>query len=389
MTDDQPSVARIEALLEEQAALRRVATLAAGDPEPRHLFDRVCEEVGHLLEVESTDMVRFDGEGSATVVAAWAAEGGVLFPAGVTIPVAGETVTAKLCRSCRPERVDDYSKVAGEVAAMLREKGILSVVGVPITVTGRLWGAVMASSSRTHAFGPETEHRLADFAELVTAALANADAREQLAASRARLVQAGYEERRRLGRDLHDGAQQELVGAAMSLRLAEDRLPDAPDEARELVAAAREQLQAGLGDLRELAAGIHPAVLADRGLSDALNALAARSPVAVELGEVPRRRLPDSVETTAYFVVAEALTNAAKHARCDVVEVGVRVENGSAVVEVHDDGVGGADLSAGSGLRGLADRVSALGGGLEIESPDGAGTTIRARMAVAAGNPRA
>jgi signal transduction histidine kinase len=388
MTQDQASVARIEALLEEQAALRRVATLAAGGPEPRRLFDRVCEEVGHLLEVESTDMVRFDGEGGATVVAAWAAEGGVSFPVGVSIPVDGETVTAKVCRSCRPERVDDYTAVTGELAAKLREAGILSVVGAPITVTGRLWGAVMASSSRPHAFGPDTERRLADFAELVTASLANADAREQLAASRARIVEAGYQERRRLGRDLHDGAQQELVGAAMSLRLAEDELPQAPDEARDMVRVAREQLRAGLSDLRELAAGIHPGVLADRGLPAALAALATRSPVPVELGDVPPHRLPASVETTAYFVVAEALTNAAKHARCEGVEVGVRVEDGSAVVEVRDDGVGGAHLSAGSGLRGLADRVSALGGGLEVESPEGAGTTIRARMAMGAGKLR-
>jgi signal transduction histidine kinase len=240
----------------------------------------------------------------------------------------------------------------------------------------------VASSGRPHAFPEGAEIRLADFAELVTAALANVDAREQLAASRARIVEAGYEERRRLGRDLHDGAQQELVGAVISLRLAQRRWGQAPDEARELVEEALAHMESGIRDLRELAAGIHPSVLTDRGLGAALEALADRSPIPVELGEVPPQRLPAPVETSAYFVVAEALTNAAKHASCSHVNVGVRVENGFATVEVRDDGVGGADSSAGSGLRGLADRVSALGGGLEMESPAGEGTTVRARIAL-------
>jgi signal transduction histidine kinase len=379
-------VAQVEALLEEQAALRRVATLAAADPDAQRLFDRVVEELGHLLDVESTDMVRFDGERSATVVATWSATWEDWFPVGVSIPVDGETVTGMIHRSCLPERVDDYTHVKGELAARLREAGIMSVVGAPITVAGRLWGAVMASSSKAGSFPVDTEHRLADFAELVTAALANVDAREQLAASRARIVEAGYEERRRLGRDLHDGAQQELVGAAMSLRLAQDKLDGDPAEARELVGAALDQVRAGIGDLRELAAGIHPSVLTDRGLPTALNALATRAPMPVEVGDVPPRRLPPSVETTAYFVVAEALTNAAKHADCGLVEIGVRVEDGSAVVEVRDDGAGGAELDGGSGLRGLSDRVSAFGGGLEVESPAGGGTTVRARIALGAGN---
>jgi signal transduction histidine kinase len=141
-------------------------------------------------------------------------------------------------------------------------------------------------------------------------------------------------------------------------------------------------MQSGIRDLRELAAGIHPSVLTDRGLSAALEGLATRSPVPVQILQVPPGRLPDQVETSAYFVVAEALTNAAKHARCSHVQVGVHVENGSAIVEVHDDGVGGAKPWSGSGLRGLADRVSALGGRLEIESPAGEGTTVRARIAL-------
>jgi signal transduction histidine kinase len=376
------SVERLEALLAEQLALRRVATLVAADPDPRKLFNTVCEELGGVLGVDSTDMVRYDDEQTATVVGTWAASGAPTFPVGTSIPVEGETVTAKIYRSGRPERVDDYTALGGELAERLRAAGIRSVVGAPINVAGRLWGATMAVGAEPYAFPRGTEQRIAEFAELVTAALANVDAREQLAASRARLVEAGYEERRRLERDLHDGAQQEFVGAALSLRLAREKWSDAPGEALTLVDSALGQLQQGLRDLRELAAGIHPSVLSDRGLGAAVHTLAARSAVPVELGPLPENRLPPAVETTAYFVVAEALTNAAKHARCDRAEVGVSVEDGWVVVDVRDDGVGGADPSTGSGLSGLADRVSALGGRLDIESPPGKGTLIRARIAL-------
>jgi signal transduction histidine kinase len=384
MTRDQPSVAQLEALLGEQAALRRVATLVASDPHPGRLFEGVCEEVGRVLGVESANIVRFEDDGTQTVVGAWAASAAPWFPPGEKVPLDGETVSGKLRRSGRPERVDEYAGVRGELVKRLHAVGIKSAVGAPVKVAGRIWGGIIASSGRPHAFPEGAEIRLAEFAELVTAALANVDAREQLAASRARIVEAGYEERRRLGRDLHDGAQQELVGAVMSLKLAQRRWGQAPDEALDLVEEALEHMQSGIRDLRELAAGIHPSVLTDRGLGAALEGLATRSAVPVQIGQVPQGRLPAPVETSAYFVVAEALTNAAKHARCGQVHVGVRVDNGSATVEVHDDGVGGADPSGGSGLRGLADRVSALGGRLEIESPAGEGTTVRARIALSA-----
>jgi signal transduction histidine kinase len=380
MTSPEPSLARLEGLLAEQAALRRVATLVAGDLDATRLFNGVCEEVGRVLGVESANIARFEDDRTQTVVGAWGASGAPHFPVAERVPLDGETVTGKLHRSGRPERVDDYSGVRGELVKLLRDEGIESAVGAPIIVAGKTWGAIVVSRGRPRAFPEGTEHRLADFAELVTAALANVDAREQLAASRARIVQAGYEERRRLGRDLHDGAQQELVGAVMSLKLAQRRLARAPAEAGELLEEALEQMETGIRELRELAAGIHPSILTDRGLRAALEALAGRSPMPVELMEVPPQRLPAPVETSAYFVVAEALTNAAKHARCSHVRVGVRVEEGAVTVEVRDDGVGGANPSAGSGLRGLADRVSALGGGLEIESPAGEGTTVIARL---------
>jgi signal transduction histidine kinase len=377
--DDEPT--RLRALLAEQAALRRVATMVAGSTPAPALIGRVCEELGGLLAVKSTDMIRYESERFATVVGSWAASGTPSFPVGERIPVDGETVTAKLYRSGRPERVDDYAGVAGEFAARLREFGMRSVVGAPIHVAGRLWGAIMVTSELPHAVPAGTEDRISNFAELVTAALANADAREQLAASRVRIVEAADAARRRIERDLHDGAQQRLVSIALSLRLLESQLEPDSAASREL-AAVRAELDAALAELRELARGIHPSILTDRGLEAALAALAARSTVPVELDLDSCGKLASSVQTTAYFVVAEALTNASKHAHSDRIEVRVAVGEGRVTVEVRDDGTGGVDPARGSGLTGLADRVSALGGTLEIDSPVGAGTTIRARIPV-------
>ena len=258
-------------------------------------------------------------------------------------------------------------------------------MGAPIHVSGRLWGAVMATSELPSAFPAGTEERISSFAELVTAALANADAREQLAASRARIVEAADAARRRIERDLHDGAQQRLVTMALSLRLLESSLEPDSAASRELT-VVRAELDAALKELRELARGI-PDILTDHGLEPALASLAARSTVPVELDLDSCGMLPLTVQTTAYFVVAEALTNTAKHAQSDRAEVRIAVGDDHATVEVRDHGGGGVDPARGSGLRGLADRVSALGGTLDIHSPLGAGTTIRARIPVVAKRP--
>jgi len=379
-TDD--TLTRLQALVAEQTALRRVATMVAGGSPAPALFAGVCAELGELLAVKSTDMVRYDSEHFATVVGSWTGDDTPAFPVGSRIPVEGETVTAKLYRTGRPARVDDYHLVvASELAARLREFGFRSVVGAPIHVAGRLWGGVMVSSEQPHAFPAGTEERLGSFAELVTAALADVDAREQLAASRARIVEAADAARRRIERDLHDGAQQRLVALALHLRRIESHLEPNSAATHEL-AVARAELNAALAELRELARGIHPSILTDRGLEAALAAVAGRSPVPVELDLAGGDTLPLTVQTTAYFVVVEALTNAAKHAGPDRIEVRVELDDDAALLEVRDDGGGGADLARGSGLRGLADRVSALGGTLEIESPPGAGTTLRARIPV-------
>jgi signal transduction histidine kinase len=205
---------------------------------------------------------------------------------------------------------------------------------------------------------------------------------EELRRSRARIVEAAFAERRRLERNLHDGAQQRLVALSLSLRLAHRQIRKAPEQAEALVAAAQEELTRALQELRELARGIHPAVLSDRGLQAAVEALAVRSPLPVRVVEVPGERLPEPVEAAVYFVIAEALTNVAKYADATEATVSVRRRNGHAVVEVSDDGVGGADPDLGSGLRGLADRVGALDGSLSLDSPPGTGTTLTAEIPV-------
>ena len=373
------NLTRLEALLAEQAALRRVATMVAGDTPAPALFGRVCEELGELLAVKSTDMIRFEDESFATVVGSWTGNDTPSFPVGERIPVEGESVTAKLYQSGRPERVDDYDDVESELAERIREFGIHSVVGAPsmwpVACGARSW---CRASSRTRsrrgprrgsAASPSWSPRRSP----------NVDAREQLAASRARIVEAADAARRRIERDLHDGAQQRLVSLALSLQRLESSLEPNSAATHEL-AVARAELDAALEELRELARGIHPSILTDRGLEAALAAVAGRSTVPVELDLDGCRELPLSVQTTAYFVVVEALTNASKHAHSDRIEVRVAVGEETAMVEVRDDGSGGVDPAQGSGLSGLADRVSALGGTLEVDSPVGAGTTIRARI---------
>jgi len=382
MTEDVASVARLEALLQEQAALRRVATLVARDVPPAAVFQAVCEEVGCVLGVTTTNLIRYEDSGTATVVGAWAEQGGPVFPLAADLPMDGDTVAPRIRRSGRTVRVDDYSGLGDELAGRLRDVGIQCAVGAPIIVAGRLWGAVIAAAARPYNLPANAEMRISSFAQLITDALANTDAREQLAASRARILKAGDEERRRLGRDLHDGAQQQLVSVVIDLQLAQKRWERDPERARRLVDDALEHAQAAIGDLRELAAGIHPSVLTDRGLPAAIETLAGRSPVPVEIDAELEDRLPSSIETTAYFVVAEALTNIGKYACATRASVGVRVVDEAVEIEVLDDGIGGADASLGSGLRGLADRVSALQGALQVSSPPGRGTRVHARISL-------
>jgi signal transduction histidine kinase len=260
---------------------------------------------------------------------------------------------------------------------------VSSGVAAPIVVSGRLWGATAISNrGDLGRFPPGVEERLEKFTSLVAVALANAEAREQLTASRARIVQAGDAERRRLERNLHDGAQQRLVSLKLRLRIAESRLAEDPAAAAELIAEASDELALGLEELRELARGIHPAILTDHGLMPALEAVATRATLPVEVTGLRPERLSEPVEAAAFYVVSEALANVAKYASVNCARVDLARDDGVLVVEVSDDGVGGADADNGTGLRGLSDRVEALGGRLRVSSERGRGTTVRAELPV-------
>lgn len=380
--DQDATAANLEALRQEQDALRRVATLVASDAEPQGVFACVCEAVGSVLGIDSTNLTRFEDDRTQTVLAGWSLDGAPVFPVRGGVPLDGDAAVPKVSRSGRPERVDDYADVDGELAKLIRGAGIASAVAVPIRVAGELWGAIVACGRRPYAFPRDTEKRIAGFAELVAGVVANADARQQLAASRARIVEAMDSERRRLERNLHDGAQQRLVALALVLKEVDGSLDGDVPGARRSLAEARGELTLAIDELRELARGIHPAILSRRGLGPALEALVARAPTPVEVEALPNDRLPEPVEAAAYYLVAEGLTNVAKHAPAAAVTVRVTSADHQVEIEVSDAGSGGADVAGGSGLRGLADRFEALGGHLSVTSPPGAGTCLLGRIPV-------
>jgi signal transduction histidine kinase len=367
------------ALADEQAALRRVATLVAGEASPSRVFEQVTEEVGRLLGLPGVSIMQYDGARTATVVGAWSEDRKPRFPVGASLDLDGDTVVANVLRTGTAQRVDRYEKTRGTLAETVRSFGYRGAVAAPVTVGGRLWGVLAAATSEDSL--PEgLAQRLCDFADLVAQALANADAYEKLAASRARLVEVGDAERRRLERNLHDGAQQRFVSVSLVLNVVAARLETDPPAAREILAQAQEELARGLADLRELARGIHPVVLTEQGLGPALAALLTRAPVPVEITELPEGRLPANVEAAAYYVVAEAITNVGKYAAASGATVSISRSAGTATVSVADDGIGGADPAGGSGLRGLAARVEALNGHLDVDSAPGRGTRIRAQI---------
>jgi signal transduction histidine kinase len=371
------SVLGLEALALEQAALRRVATLVAREPAPQEVFDCVCEEVGRVLGVEGVNLTRFEADGTQTVLAGWSTGRGPTFPLGSGFPLDGvDGVVPRVRRSSKPERIDDYTHRHGPLIDRIRAAGIASAAAAPIVVAGRVWGAIVATTGTPHGLPERTEERLLSFADLVANAIANADARQQLAASLARIVEATDAERRRLERNLHDGAQQRLVSLALMLGEVGAQLDSDPAAARRALETAREQLTLAVDELRELARGIHPAILTDRGLRAALEALTRRAPITVRLEQLPSSRLPEPIEAAAYYLVAEAVTNAARHADADEVTVRIARTSDSLRIEVADGGVGGAALENGSGLRGLADRLEALGGRLQLSSPHGGGTVV-------------
>jgi PAS domain S-box-containing protein len=378
VTDRHQAEADLARLAGEQAALRRVATLVARGVPPDEVFSAVAEEVGSVLGADGTVIVRLDPDGTATVAAstgAYAAE----LPVGSRWKPEPPVAVALVLRTARPARIDDFSQAFDAWSHAIRRAGVRSGVAAPIVVEGRLWGGI-AVGTRRERFPAETEQRMAGFTELIGTAIANADNRAELIASRARLVAASDEVRRRFERDLHDGVQQRLVSLALELHGAEAM---APREDKELIAELahiRQGLAEALDDLRELSRGIHPAVLSEGGVPPAVRALARRSAVPVELDLSIGERLADHVEVGAYYIISEALTNAAKHAQASKVEVTARVRGGTLHLRIDDDGKGGADSARGSGMTGLMDRVAALRGTIAIASPPGRGTSLRVEL---------
>jgi signal transduction histidine kinase len=380
----QRSQSELADLLDEQAALRRVATVVAEGTPPEKVFPAVNEEVARLLDVDGTRLMRYEADGTATIVASWGEP--TIAPAGTRIALDGRNIGSLVRSSSRPARIEDYQDAPGPVAAIAREHGIRSTVGAPITVEGRLWGAMSAFSKADKPLSSGIELRLADFTDLVGTAIANAQARADLTASRARVVAATDDIRRRIERDLHDGTQQRLVSLVLELRNTQASVPDTQPQLRIELAGIADGLVAALDDLREVSRRIHPPLLAivRGGLGPAFKALARRSPLPVELDLNLDGRLPDHVEVAAYYVVAEALTNTAKHARPTAIWVAADVVDGRLRLIVRDDGIGGADPANGSGLTGLTDRVEALGGTITVHSPPGEGTTLQVWLPLSA-----
>jgi signal transduction histidine kinase len=380
----EESEQEVRLLAEEQAALRRVATLVAVESAPEDVFASVTEEVGKLLRLDVATLLRYETDGSATVLAAWSREGRHL-PLGSRWHLDSGTVASRVWDSGRPQRVDDYAETRGAFAESLRGLGVRSSAGSPVIVEGALWGVMIGASLAEEPIAEGTELLLGEFTQLTGAAVANAESRGELTASRARLVASSDEARQRIERDLHDGVQQRLVSLALEVSHAESMAEPEQVPLRDELSSLREGLVGVVDELREVAHGIHPAILTEGGLRPALATLARRSPVPVDLDVRGGDRLPDAMEVGLYYVASEALTNVIKHAQATHVVVDLQLDPTVARLQVSDDGVGGADVRAGSGLVGLTDRLHALGGTIEVRSPAGEGTRLDAHLPLSTG----
>jgi signal transduction histidine kinase len=380
-------------LSDQQAALRRVATLVARGAPPPEVFSAVAQELAEQFGATITAVLRYEDDGTATIVGGWGAPG-ILVPVGARLKVAGQGVAVSVRQTGVTTRTERFDGPPGSVARFFQEDGATTGAGSPIMVEGRLWGVAIVASRNADAFPAGTETRIADFTELVATAIANAESQAQLTEtqaqlieSRARIAAAADQTRQKIERDLHDGAQQHLVSLVLQLRVAQTAVP--PELGQ--LGADLERITAGLTDaldeLREYARGIHPAVLTEHGLGSALKTLTRRCPIPVDLDMRTDGRLPEPIEVAAYYVVSEALTNAARHANAPQAAVHVEAVTGALRISVRDDGRGGADFTRGTGLIGLKDRVEALGGRIFLHSPHGAGTTLRAELPLTSADP--
>jgi signal transduction histidine kinase len=376
------SRAKVMRLAAEQSALRRMATLVAREHSPDELFESLVQELGVLLEVDGTAILRYEVDAGVTVLAGWS-DGSFTLPVGARLSLDGENLASEVQRTGVPGRKEEYGGARGQIAATIHELGIRSAVASPIVVEGVTWGVIAVLSRRPEALPSDTEARIAEFTRQASLAVANAKSRSDLAQSRARLVWAADEARRRFERDLHDGAQQRLVSLGLELRTAEATVPPELGDLRDRLSHLADRVTDVLDDLRELSRGIHPAVLSEDGLSPALASLALRSAVPVDLRvDLGAERFEEAVEVTVYYVASEALTNTAKHAQASRAEVRATRRDGWLELTVSDNGKGGANASGGSGLTGLVDRVEAVGGTIHIDSRQDLGTAIHVKLPI-------
>jgi signal transduction histidine kinase len=367
----------LERVAAEQATLRRIATLVAKGVQPEEVLAAVTEEVAVTFRA-ITAVLRFEHDPASVILVGASKE--IDNPIGTRWDIDEALAAAQVYRTGRSARVDraDWASAGGEIGEAVRQLGIASTVASPIIVEGSMWGVITVNAGEE--LPPDTEERLEKFTELVTTAIANAEGKSELAASRLRIVAASDETRRRIERDLHDGTQQRLVSLGLAVRAAEANLPPEREDLRDELSGVAMGLAAAVDDLQEISRGIHPAILAKGGLGPALQALAHRSPIPVDLEISTDVRLAEPIEVAAYFVASEALANAAKYSQASRIDVSLGASDGSVVLAVRDNGVGGADAGLGSGLVGLTDRVEALGGSIRISSRTGKGTKITAEL---------
>jgi signal transduction histidine kinase len=373
----QREARRSARLAYEQTALRRVATLVARAVPSQELFEAVTREIGLLCGADMARLERYEPDGTVTAIAAWTRSDATRLAVGRRFPLEGVSIAREVRDTGEPARVDSFAQEAGAIAREAQSVGIRSSVGGPINVGGRVWGVIAASTWSDEPFPAGTESQIGQFTELIATAISNAQANAELVASRTRILAAADDARRRLARDLHDGAQQRIVHTIILLKLAQRELAEDHPSAG-AVAEALTQAEQSNEDLRELAHGVLPSVLTHGGLRAGVDSLVSRVSIPVDV-QVPDERLPAGIEASAYFVVAEALTNVVKHSQAQRAEVTAHVEAGTLRVGIRDDGVGGA-RRAGTGLIGLGDRLSAIGGELSVHSPPGGGTTVEAKL---------
>jgi signal transduction histidine kinase len=388
--DDGTWYAKYRRLTAEQDALRRLAALVARGVEPLEVFGALAEEMRRCVPSDTAGLWRFESDREITLVAAAAdPEALARWPVGTRTSVDGDTIATLVQRSGRPARIDSYDNVAGPIAARVRAVGVRAAVAVSIIVDGRVWGLAAVGSLQPGPMPADTEVSIGRFAELTATALVAGHRDEQkrqlLAEGSRRWNRAADHERRRIERDLHDGAQQHLVTLALDARAAEASAPTELAELKHQMSRIASGLAEVSMELQEISRGIPPAILAKGGLAMAIQALARRSPVPVQLDVALTNRLPEPIQIAAYYLVAEALTNTTKHAHAATVHVQLDTHDTDAAdpvlrVWVRDDGRGGADPHGGSGLVGLTDRVDALGGRLWLHSPPAGGTTVRAEF---------